>query len=206
MAVEKPNNSETTNMSDSHETESLSKRVVRGGMWVFALRIIGRSLGFIRTIILARLLAPSDFGLLGIAMLAILTLETFSQTGFQVALVQKKENVESYLDTAWTVSAIRGTLLFLILFFSAPMAAAFFNLPQATLVIKILAVSSLLSGTKNIGIIFFQKELKFKKQFVYDFSAILADLAVSISLAFILRSVWALVWVNGSWDQVHCFF
>ena len=97
--------------------ESLSKKVVRGGMWVFGLRIINRSLGLIRTIILARLLAPSDFGLLGIAMLAIATLETFSQTGFQAALIQKKDNVESYLDTAWTVSAIRGVVLFSFLFF-----------------------------------------------------------------------------------------
>ena len=65
--------------------ESLSKKVVRGGIWVFALRITNRGLGFVRTIILARLLAPHDFGLLGIAMLAIATLETFSQTGFQAA-------------------------------------------------------------------------------------------------------------------------
>ena len=99
-------------------SESLSKKVVRGGMWVFGLRIINRSLGLIRTIILARLLAPSDFGLLGIAMLAIATLETFSQTGFQAALIQKKDNVESYLDTAWTVSAIRGVVLFSFLFCS----------------------------------------------------------------------------------------
>jgi O-antigen/teichoic acid export membrane protein len=51
-------------------------------MWVFGLRITSRSLGFIRTIILARLLTPEDFGLLGIAMLAISTLETFCETGF----------------------------------------------------------------------------------------------------------------------------
>ena len=62
-------------------SKSLSKKVIRGAIWVFALRIINRGLGFIKTIILARLLAPSDFGLLGIAMLAIATLETFSQRG-----------------------------------------------------------------------------------------------------------------------------
>ena len=82
--------------------EPLSKRVVRGGVWVFALQFINRGLGFVRTIILARLLAPRDFGLLGIAMLATSILETFSQTGFQAALIQKKENVESCLQTDWT--------------------------------------------------------------------------------------------------------
>jgi O-antigen/teichoic acid export membrane protein len=66
--------------------EPLSKRVVRGGIWVFALRITNRGLLFVRTIILGRLLAPEDFGLLGIGMLAISTLETFSQQEFHAGL------------------------------------------------------------------------------------------------------------------------
>jgi O-antigen/teichoic acid export membrane protein len=168
--------------------DSFSEKVAKGGMWVFGLRITNRSLAFIRTIILARLLAPEDFGLLGIAMLSISTLETFSQTGFETVLIQKK-NVESYLDTAWTVSAIRGVLLG-----AAPMIAKFFSSPDAILVIRVLAISTLLSGSTNIGIIFFQKELEFNKQFLYEFSAILVDLTVSITLAFLLRNVWALVW------------
>ena len=126
--------------NDFKREEPLSKRVVRGGIWVFALRITNRGLGFIRTIILARLLAPHDFGLLGIAMLSIATLDTFSQTGFQAALVQKKENIESYLDTAWTVSAIRGVILFVLLFSSSPIVARFYNSPQATLIIRVIAV------------------------------------------------------------------
>ena len=190
---------------DPPSPEPLSKKVVRGGIWVFALSFTNRGLGFIRTIILARLLAPSDFGLLGIAMLAISTLETFSQTGFQAALIQKKENVDSYLDTAWTVSAVRGVLLFLILFFSAPLVATFFNSPQATLVIKIIAVSTLLSGFRNIGILFFQKELEFNKQFFYEFSTTLVDITVVISLAFILRNVWALVWGGLAANFVRLF-
>lgn len=187
------------------QPEPLSKRVVRGGVWVFALRFTNRGLGFIRTIILARLLAPSDFGLLGIAMLAISTLETFSQTGFQAALIQKKDNVESYLDTAWTVSAVRGVLLFFILFFSAPLVAIFFNSLQATLVIKVIAVSTLLSGFRNIGIIFFQKDLEFNKQFFYELSATLVDLTIAITLAFMLRNVWALVWAGLAANFVRIF-
>ena len=187
-------NGETINMNNSHESESLSKKVIRGGIWVFALKITSRGLGFIKTIIIARLLAPEDFGLFGIAMLAISTLETFSQTGFQMALIQKKENVESYLDTSWTVSAIRGILLFLILFFSAPLVATFFNSPKAILIIKVIAISTLISGFGNIGIIFFKKELEFHKQFIYEFSATLVGIIVAITLAFILRNVWAIVW------------
>ncbi len=188
-----------------HREESLSGKVVRGGMWVFALRITNRGLGFIRTIILARLLAPEDFGLLGIAMLAISTLETFSQTGFQTALIQKKDNVESYLDTAWTVSAIRGTVLFSILFFSAPIVAKFFNSPQAILIIKVIAISTLLSGFRNIGLLYFQKELEFNKQFVFSLATTLTNLSVSVSLAFVLRNVWALVWGGLAANLVGLF-
>ena len=126
--------------------------------------------------------------------MAINFLETVSQTGFHSALIQRKDNVELYFDTAWTVSAIRGTILFIILFFSAPALAAFFNSPQATNVIKVVAISSLLTGLRNIGIVTFQKNLEFHKQFIYDLPATLTDLIVSVSLAFILRDVWALVW------------
>jgi len=175
-------------------SEPLSKKVIKGGIWIFALRIANRSLGLIRTIVLARLLAPSDFGLFGIAALAISAIETFSQTGFQAALIQKKGDVAPYLDTTWTVSAIRGIILFLILYGAAPIVGRFFNSSQATLVIKVISISTLFTGFRNIGITFFQKELEFNKQFQYELSGTLADLTVAIFLAIILRNVWALVW------------
>jgi O-antigen/teichoic acid export membrane protein len=179
-----------------HISEPLSAKVIKGGVWVFAFRIINRVLGLVRTVVLAHLLAPQDFGLFGIGMLAIATLETFSQTGFQAALIQKKENVEAYLDTAWTVSAIRGVLLFIILVCSAPLIAAFFHSPQATLLVKVIAISTLLSGFGNIGILFFQKELEFHKQFIYEFSATLIDLTTALFLALVLRNFWALVYAG----------
>jgi len=163
-------------------------------MWLFALRIISRGLGFIRTIVIARLLAPKDFGLFGIALLSISAVEIFSRTGFQTALIQKKENTEYYLNTAWTVSALRAIILFFLMYISAPLIAALFNSPQANSVIKVIAISTLLSGFSNIAIVFFQKELEFHKQFIYDISGSLIELAVAITLAFILQNVWALVW------------
>lgn len=187
------------------QPESLSKKVVRGGVWLFTLRITNRGLGFIRTIILARLLAPGDFGILGIAMLAASTLDAFSQTGFQSALIQKKDDVRDYLDVAWTTLAIRGVFLFSVLFVTAPLIAKFFNSTQAELVIMVIAVNMLITGFGNIGIVFFQKELEFNKQFTYEFSATIVDLIVSISLAFILRNVWALVW-GGMAKNITRFF
>ena len=133
-------------------------------MWVFALRILNRALGFVRTIILARLLTPEDFGLLGIGILAISTLDTFSQTGFHAALIQKKQDTSSYLDIAWTISVIRGILLFIVLLLFAPVIATFLKYPQATLVVRLIAVTILFSGCTNIGMVLLQKELEFNKK------------------------------------------
>ena len=168
--------------------------MIRGGAWVFALRMTNRGLGLVRTIVLARLLSPEDFGLFGIAMLSISILETFSQTGFHAAVIQKQETVESYLDTAWTVSAVRGMLIFAGLFFFSPLIAAFFNSPHAKTIIRVIALSALLAGFRNVGILFFQKELNFGKQFFYQLSGTLADISVAIVLAIKLQSVWALVY------------
>jgi len=184
--------------------ESLSQRVIRSGFWVFSLRITERAFSLIRLIILARILAPHDFGLMGIAMLTMATLETFSQTGFQAALIQKKENTELYLDAAWTIMIIRGLILFTILYFIAPYAAIFFKSPQAKPIIRIIGFSILFQAFTNIGVIYFRKELEFNKQFIYQLSGTLADFIVAISAALILRSVWALVFGLLVGNAVRC--
>lgn len=172
---------------------SLAQRVAKGGMWVFALRGVEKILGFIRLVILARLLAPNDFGLFGIALLAMSTLDTFSQTGFQAALVQKKEGITQYLDTVWTASIIRGSILFVIILLSAPYVALFFNTPKASLIIQVIGVSMFLGGFTNIGIIYFQKELEFNRQFAYRLSTTVVEFVVVVSAALIFKNVWALV-------------
>jgi len=100
--------------------ETLSQKVVKDGFWVFFLRIVNRGFSLIRLIILARILSPNDFGLMGIALLTMSTLETFSKIGFQQTLIQKKEDIKSYLDSAWTVLILRGFILFAILYFIEP--------------------------------------------------------------------------------------
>jgi lipopolysaccharide exporter len=173
--------------------EGLHQRTVRSGIWAFALRITERGFSLIVIIILARVLAPNDFGLMGIALLAMLTLETFSQAGFEQALIQKKENVPDYLNVAWTALVLRSLVVCVILFFTAPYIAIFFNTTAATPIIKVIGIASLLQGFTNIGVIYFRKELEFNKQFFYWMSGTLASVIVTITAVLILRSVWALV-------------
>jgi len=173
--------------------EGLQQRTIRSGGWAFALRVVEQAFGLIRLGVLARILMPGDFGLLGIALLTMAALQTFSQTGFHAALVQKKQDTEKYLDAAWTVSALRGLVLFTILLLAAPLAASFFDAPEATPIIRVIAITALLQGLTNVGVIYFQKELEFKKQFIYIAAGTFADVAVAVSAALILRNVWALV-------------
>ncbi|MGH7799425.1 MAG: lipopolysaccharide biosynthesis protein [Thermodesulfobacteriota bacterium] len=184
--------------------KSLTQRVVVSGFWVFTLRILQRAFGFIRLIVLARILFPNDFGLMGIALLTMSTLETFSQTGFQQALIQKKENIYSYLNSAWTFLILRGFILFGILYLIAPYAATFFNATEAKSIIRIIGISILIQAFTNIGVIYFKKELEFNKQFIYELAGTLADFIVSVSAALILRNVWALVFGLLAGDFAMC--
>lgn len=174
--------------------ESLSSRVVISGFWVLVLRVVSHGLQLARTVVLARLLAPSDFGLMGITLLVMALFETFSKTGFQSALIQKKDNIDDYLDSAWTTTALRGIVLYGLIFLAAPYAAAFYESPAAEPIIRTAALVLVLEGLMNMRVVYFKRELEFQKQFIYQLSGILADLLVSIAAALILKSIWALVY------------
>jgi lipopolysaccharide exporter len=180
-------------MGNYNHTESIAGKVIHGGLWLFALRMLTRVVGFSRAVILAIFLSPKDYGLFGIAMLCLATLETVSTTGFRQALIQQHDDIKPFLNVAWTVNIGRGIGLFLILIFSAPLVTRFFNAPDAVLVLQVMALVALVSGFRNTGVIVFQKELRFKENFFYEFPAVIMDLAVSIVMAFSLRNVWALV-------------
>jgi len=183
---------------------SLTSRVVRGAVWVLVGKGASRLLGFVRTVILARLLAPGDFGLFGIVMLAQATLDTFTQTGFGAALIQRKADIKGYLDTAWTVQVIRRLVLAMGVFAGAPLVGWFFVEPRAVPLLRLMSISIALSGFVNIGIIYFRKELQFRRQVAYDVLSYAVGLVVGVFLAFRLRNVWALVWAELAVSASNC--
>ncbi|MDA2918276.1 lipopolysaccharide biosynthesis protein [Desulfobacterota bacterium AH_259_B03_O07] len=187
------------------QDNSLASRVAVGGFWVFALRMVQLALNLIRLVVLARILVPKDFGLMGIALLTMATFETFSQTGFRQALIQKKGVIEGYLDSAWTLLVVRGFILFAILFFIAPYAAEFFKAPDTKLIVQVVGLSILIQSFTNIGVVYFQKELEFNKQFIYELSGTFADFVVAIVAAIIFRNVWALILGFLAGSITRCF-
>lgn len=184
---------------------TLSQKVVKGAFWVGLFKVLERTLRFARKIVVARLLSPKDFGLFGLACLAMGVLETFTQTGMHTALIQRKEKTEEFLDTAWTINLIRGIILSFSLYLLSPYIAKFFNNEEVLPFVKIISLILLINGIKNIGAIYFIKELEFRKQFILQIGKTLVDIGVCITLAFILKNAWALVWGMFAGSIAQCF-
>ena len=142
----------------THTSESLGKKVAQGAMVQFFGKFFLRGLKFARTVILAQILFPEDFGLFVLASISIGFVDIFVQSGFQAALVQRDVVDRKHMDGAWTVHIIKGVILGLLLFLSAPLVAAFFENDALTHIIQALSLMHVLDGFVNTGVILFQKE------------------------------------------------
>ena len=183
---------------------TLSSKVSKGVVWVTAAMISARVLRFVSAVIMARLLVPSDFGLMAIAMAVVSLTEGITPTGFSAALIQKQEKTEYLLNVVWTFELARCLVLFLILLLSAPLSAYFFNEPKVTFILQVIALSLVFQGLRNVGVIYFRKNLDFHKQFAFEIIPGIANILVAIPLAFILKNVWALVWSSLTSSIVTC--
>ena len=160
---------------------------------MLAGRVLDQLLSKVRLVVLARLLAPEDFGLMGIALLFLATLESFSETGFSAAVIQKNRGAEEYLDVAWSFILVRGLLIAALIFLLAPVVGTFFEKSELVGIIRAIAFGYAARSFTNIGIVYFRKDLDFKRQVVYQASISAADFLTSIVAAFLLRGYWALV-------------
>jgi O-antigen/teichoic acid export membrane protein len=186
--IEKPN---------QKEHPDLYKRSIKGGYWVFAIKAATQFFGFVKSIIVFNFLFNENLELIFVANLLMAALTTFSESGFRAALVQKKEDIESYLDTAWVIGILRGIVLFTAIYFAAPLFASFKVEPEkmslAIGVIRAMGVCFLIRAFQNIGVVYFRKELEFHKIFGLTMAGSVADIVLSISLLLIYRNVWAVV-------------
>jgi len=191
-------------LADVDKIASLLYKVHRGGLLIGSSNALKVLLAMVRTVVVARFLAPKDLGLMGIVLLTLAVLESLSQTGFAAALIQQKKRVDDYLDTAWVVSVARGVSLYGLLFLLAPLVASFFSAPGLTLLLRIVGLAYIFEGLTNIGVVTFRKELEFEKEFLYQQIETLTDIVLTVGLAIILQSVWALVFGYLGGKGVKC--
>ncbi|MCX6706305.1 MAG: oligosaccharide flippase family protein, partial [Candidatus Woesebacteria bacterium] len=143
------------------------KDTLKGLSWMGGLRGSTRIIAFIKILILARILSPNEFGLFGIAMLFLSLLEIISETGVNIFLIQEGDDIDSFIDTAWIVSIVRGILIALVLFLLSPTISRFFNSPQSLNIMYLISLAPLIRGFINPSVVKFQKNLLFAKEFIY---------------------------------------
>lgn len=174
-------------------SRSWGKHFRNGAFWMIALRWAIRLTGLISTVILARILAPHDFGIVAMAMIVVGMLEMFNQTGQLLVLIRLPNPSKAHYDTAWTISAMIGAALALIILLAAPFTVAYFHEPRVIPVMQCLALRALLDGLENVGTVDFRRSLNFGRFFVYNAAPKLISFVVTIVAAFLLRNYWALV-------------
>lgn len=183
--------------SKTKEHPDLYKKSIKGSYWVLLTRLATEVLGLVKSIIIFNFLFNANLELIIVTNLLMAILTTTSETGFNLALVQKKDNVEDYLDTAWVFGIFRGFILFVAIYFIAPFFVSLRITPEdaglATSVIRVMGVNFLIGSLWNIGVIRFQKELQFHKVFWLSMTGHLTDIVLSITLVLILESVWGYV-------------
>ena len=173
---------------------SVVEDTVKGGVWSGLTTTLKQVMDLTRLLVLAALLSPAEFGLMGIALVCLAALRQFTKLGVKDALIHNpEEDVSDYLDTAWLMNVVRGLALFGVLFAAAPLLADFFGEPRATPIIRAIGVVPLLFGLQNPSIVYFEKDLQLHKRFVQQVSAATAGAVVAIAIALVSPSVWALV-------------
>lgn len=184
---------------------SLTHRVAKGASWMVLMRFSIRSIGIVSTLILARLLVPEDFGIVAVATLIFGVVEIMGQFGFDYAIIRDMEAKRPEYDTAWTLKILRGLAVGLLLVGSAPFVADFFGDYRIENVIYVLAAAALIDSLQNIGIVDFRKNLQMHREFNFRVWRKVVSFVVTIALAFILRSYWALA-VGIFADRATGFF
>lgn len=164
------------------------KNAIKGVSWMGFFRLSTRVLSFARIAIIARILMPSQFGIYGVAALVLALLETFTETGINIFLIQEKTDLKEYISTAWIASIIRGTFISVIILFATPFIASYFNVSEYWYVIALIAGVSFIRGFINPARVAFQKDLSFGKEFFFAWSVFLFDLIVTIFAVIVTRS------------------
>jgi O-antigen/teichoic acid export membrane protein len=171
----------------------MKRQIATGAAWMIFMRLCDRLLGLVSTLILARLLLPSDFGLVAMAMSFIALIELAGAFSFEVALIQRAEPTRAHYDTAWTMNLGFALMCAAITALMGPVAAVFYDEPRLTLLMALLAIGWAISGFENIGVVNFRRQMNFAREFQFMFGKRLAGFVVTLVLAFLWRSYWALV-------------
>lgn len=172
---------------------SLKQKTVSGLIWSFVDTMAGQGITFIVGIILARLLSPREFGLIGMLTVFIAVSQSFIDSGFSNALIRKKDCSNTDYSTVFYFNLAVGVLFFILLYLSAPAISGFFDEPELTSIIQVMGVILIIDSLTIIQRTILTKRIDFKLQARISVIASIGSGIVAIAMAFNGFGVWALV-------------
>lgn len=166
---------------------------IKGVSWLGFFRLLSRMISYFRIAILARLLTPSQFGLADISLILLGVTEIVTETGINLFLIQQKEKIDKYINTAWVISIIRGLTIAILIIITAGFVTEFFNNPGIYNFLILTSLIPIIRGFINPSIVILVKDLKFKNEFYFRTMIFLVEVVVSVYIAFVHRSAIAII-------------
>ena len=148
---------------------------------------------FVVSIIIARLLAPADFGVVALVLVFLNIADVFVQSGFNTALVQKKDADNLDFSSVFYVSIGVSILFYFIIFFLSPYIAFFYNRPELVLIVRVMALTLIIGAFNSVQEAYITRNLLFKKLFFRSISVAVPAGAIGLVCAYSGMGVWALV-------------
>lgn len=167
--------------------------IVKSLIFKFTERSACQGVSFVVQIILARLLDPTDYGVLTMLTIFISISQVFVQSGLNTALIQRKDVTEKDYSTVFWISITVALIMYLILFFTAPFISDFYNMPTLKYVLRVLAVILIPGAFNSIQNAKISKEMRFKQLMYCTLTAVIISGIVGIIMAYMGLGVWALV-------------
>lgn len=171
----------------------LKIKTVSGIKWLVGSSFLQKGISVATTVVLARILTPSVFGLCALAFVAVDAFSLFKSMGFDSALIKRNDNIEKAANTAFFTIPMLGILLYLLLSFSAPLIGRFLNNLEVISVIRALGMIFLISCFGTVPRVLLEKNLEFKKLSIIEISGRITFSIIAIFFAILGFQVWSLV-------------
>lgn len=172
---------------------SIASKSIHGILWSAIEKFSLQGVQFLIGIVLARLLSPSDFGMIGMLSIFMGVSQTFIDCGFSSALIRQKDVSAKDYGTTFLINFFISLLAFLILFFTAPFIAKFYSIPELELVIRVFSATLIINALFTVHNVKLIRNIDFKTQSKASICSALISGAVGITLAYKGFGVWSLV-------------
>lgn len=194
--------SENTKTSNNQSSGGVFKSL----FWKFAERCGVQLSSFVVSVVLARILAPDDYGILSMLIVFTTIAQVFVQGGLGTALIQKKEVSEQEYSGVFYVSLLIATGIYVVLFFASPFVADFFEMPQIENTLRIIAITLFFGAFSTVLNALFVKKMQFSRLFICNLAGSILSGIVGIAMAYAGYGVWALVFQQVLNQGLACIF